>query len=231
MEQLYLWLNIGSIAVPFLCSFHPALAFYKKWRSLFPAILIMMLFFISWDILFTRSEIWGFNSKYFLNSTFLSLPIEEWLFFICIPFACIFTHYSLLHLIPSMSFTKKSTTAIKWLLIGLLTVLVLLFWDRWYTLINFSYAIVLLVLVGHFKSHLLQKYFATFLVMLIPFFIVNGVLTGSGIEQEVVWYNNQENMGIRMGTIPVEDSIYAFTMILTVLVWLEYFEGKFKKEV
>jgi lycopene cyclase domain-containing protein len=62
--------------------------------------------------------------------------------------------------------------------------------------------------------------------MLIPFFIVNGILTGSFIEDQVVWYNNDENLGIRIGTVPIEDSVYAFTMILTVLVLTNYFDKK-----
>jgi lycopene cyclase domain-containing protein len=65
--------------------------------------------------------------------------------------------------------------------------------------------------------------------MLIPFFIVNGILTGSFIDEPVVWYNNDENLGIRLFTIPVEDSVYAFTMILTVLVLTDYFHKKWSK--
>jgi lycopene cyclase domain-containing protein len=65
--------------------------------------------------------------------------------------------------------------------------------------------------------------------MLIPFFIVNGVLTGSWIENQVVWYNNAENLGLRMGTIPAEDSIYAYSMILMNLFLFEYFSLKYKK--
>jgi len=63
-------------------------------------------------------------------------------------------------------------------------------------------------------------------VMLIPFFIVNGILTGSFIENEVVWYNNSENLGVRLLTIPIEDTIYAFTLILTNLLLMEFLEKK-----
>ncbi len=30
---------------------------------LFPAIFIMMAFFISWDVIFTNNGIWGFNDQ------------------------------------------------------------------------------------------------------------------------------------------------------------------------
>ena len=105
--------------------------------------------------------------------------------------------------------------------------LIVLFYDRWYPLINYSFAVILIFLVLKYRKDLLQQYYLTFLVMLIPFFIVNGILTGSFIEEQIVWYDNTQNLGVRMFTIPVEDSMYAFTMILTPLVLTEYFEKRF----
>lgn len=227
MDSLYLWLNIGSLSIPFLYSFHPKLKLYKKWKYMFPSIVIMMLLFISWDIVFTANGYWGFNPDYLTGLYIVNLPIEEWMFFVCIPYACIFTHYALLHYFPNMQLSEKATQFITYFLIFVLLLLVILFYDRWYSLINFSYAIVLIGLMLAYKKALLQKFFLTFLVMLVPFFIVNGVLTGSFIEEQIVWYDNTQNMGIRMFTIPVEDSVYAFTMILTPLVLTEYFEKKF----
>jgi len=224
-----MWLNIGSISLPLLFSFHPKLQFYKRWKYLFPSIAIMMLLFISWDILFTKYEIWGFNSTYFLGITIIDLPIEEWLFFICIPFACVFTHYSLLYFFPQMELSTKTTSVVYVLFLTFLILLSFWFYDRWYTIVNFVYAILLLGLTYNFQQSVLRKYFLTFLVMLLPFFVVNGVLTGSFIEEPVVWYNNAENMGIRLFTIPSEDIVYAFTMILTCILLLEFFERKFKK--
>jgi lycopene cyclase domain-containing protein len=51
-------------------------------------------------------------------------------------------------------------------------------------------------------------------------------LTGSGIEGEVVWYNNQENLGARIFTIPIEDSAYAFSMLLFNLTVFKFFTKK-----
>jgi lycopene cyclase domain-containing protein len=56
--------------------------------------------------------------------------------------------------------------------------------------------------------------------------MVNGILTGSFIDEPVVLYNNDENLGIRLGTIPIEDIGYAFTMILMSLVMITKIEKK-----
>ena len=50
--------------------------------------------------------------------------------------------------------------------------------------------------------------------MLVPFFVVNSVLTGSWSEEAIVWYNDKENLGIRWGTIPLEDVGYGLLLML-----------------
>ena len=229
MNALYLWLNIGSISIPLLYSFHPKLQLYKKFHWLLLSLILTMGVFIPWDMIFTIKGVWGFNADYFLGVEILSLPFEEWLFFICIPFACVFTHYAVLLYFPNLKLKKVTTKAISISLVLILFVLALVNYDKWYTLVNFSLAIPLTWLVYKYNPQLLQHFLLTFLVMLIPFFIVNGVLTGSWIDNQVVWYNDAENLGIRMGTIPLEDSIYAYSMILMNLFFFEYLCSKFKK--
>ena len=229
MNTLYLWLNIGSIAVPLLYSFHPKLQLYKKFHWLLLSLMLTMGVFIPWDVIFTINGVWGFNSDYFFGVEILSLPFEEWLFFICIPFACVFTHYAVLLYFPNLKLKKVTTKVISISLVLILFALALVNYDKWYTLVNFSLAITLTWLVYKYNPQLLQHFLLTFLVMLIPFFIVNGVLTGSWIDNQVVWYNDAENLGIRMGTIPIEDSIYAYSMILMNLFFFEYLCSIFKK--
>ena len=52
------------------------------------------------------------------------------------------------------------------------------------------------------------------------------MLTGSFIEGEVVWYNNAENLGIRLGTIPIEDIAYAFNMLFMSILIIEKLKTK-----
>ncbi|MBT8302961.1 MAG: lycopene cyclase domain-containing protein [Bacteroidia bacterium] len=227
MNYLYLLLDLGSLSIPFLFSFHPKLKFYKKWKALFFAIPLTMLIFIPWDVIFTEQGFWGFNDTYFLNKRLLGLPIEEWLFFICIPYACVFTHYALLYYFPKIKLNDTVTKTLTFALIALFIIMIAINHDKWYTFINFSYAFIMLPIVFYFNNDLLKSYYVTFLVMLIPFFIVNGILTGSFIEDQVVWYSDSEIIGIRLFTIPIEDTVYAFTMILTNLVLVEYLQKKF----
>lgn len=69
------------------------------------------------------------------------------------------------------------------------------------------------------------KYYITYLCI-IPFFLVsNGLLTGSWIDEPIVWYNDLENMAQRIGTIPIEDSIYGFLLVMSNLLLFDFFRG------
>ena len=87
--------------------------------------------------------------------------------------------------------------------------------DKWYTAVTF---ILTATFVGYVqfvrKPKWMGRFYLGYFTCLIPFFIVNGLLTGSWIEEQVVWYDNSENLGFRLGTIPVEDSIYMLLMLL-----------------
>jgi lycopene cyclase domain-containing protein len=230
MKYLYLWLNLGSFIIPFLFSFHPKIQFYKKWRGFLIGVIVMMGIFIPWDIAFTNNGFWGFNEAYITGYKFLNLPIEEWLFFFCVPYACIFTHYAILALNKNFKFSERTVHIAYVLLLSTLIVTLWYAYDKWYTLLNFGYALIVLGLVFNLNRKSLQSFFATYLIILIPFFLVNGVLTGTGIDGQVVWYNNDENLGFRLLTIPVEDVIYNLGMLLTVFALTEYFSKKEKAE-
>ena len=59
---------------------------------------------------------------------------------------------------------------------------------------------------------------------MIPFLIVNGLLTGTYLDQPVVWYNNMENSSYRLLTIPYEDIFYGFDLLLINTIIYEHFK-------
>ncbi|MFW5916627.1 MAG: lycopene cyclase domain-containing protein, partial [Bacteroidota bacterium] len=93
MENIstYFIINIFTIIIPFIFSFDKKVAFYKSWPAFFPALFITALFFIAWDVIFTHYGVWGFNELHLQGISLAGLPVEEWLFFVTIPYAVVFT--------------------------------------------------------------------------------------------------------------------------------------------
>ena len=204
---LYLLLNIGAVSIPFLYSFEKKMRFIQHWKAVLLSLTIIASIFLVWDAIFTANGVWGFNPNYHLNMLLLGMPIEEWLFFFCIPYASIFIHYSLAYFKPTILLSEKATRFITLLFIVSLLPVTIIHSDKAYTLVNYTLLIFILAIGLRYGISILRRFYIAFLVILIPFFIVNGILTGTGIEAPVVWYNDAENLGIRLGTIPIEDCL------------------------
>jgi lycopene cyclase domain-containing protein len=219
---LYLALNLLSVSVPFILSFYSKAPFVKKWKYFWPATLITAFIFVVWDEVFTHMGVWGFNQRYVLGNYIADLPGEEILFFICIPYACVFTYEAVGHFLKDSYFLERHQHQIARLLAAALMIAGLLFIDRLYTSVTFiSLSIFLFFLEWKLKPNYLGRFFLTFIIILIPFFIVNGILTGSFIDEEVVWYDDAENLSVRIGTIPFEDIFYGMLMLLMNVVIFE----------
>jgi len=216
-NNLYFLLNASAISVPLIFSFYHKTEFWTTWKKLIPGLLIMDGIYIIWDIIFTYLGVWGFNDYYITGYHIFNLPMEEWLFFICIPYASLFIHYSMLKIFPYWKFSIMNTKIIFYLIIFALSVLIIINLGRLYTNCCFLITITLLSWVQMKRIELLQTFFLSYIFILIPFFIINGILTGTFIIDQVVWYNNEHNIGIRLGTIPFEDIFYGFTLLLGII--------------
>lgn len=229
-KYLYLIIDLAAVSLPFLFSFHPKANFSKKWKYLWPAILLPGVFFLIWDEWFTRMGIWGFNPEYLTGIYLYSLPIEEILFFICIPYACVFSYEAVGHFSKN-KFQRSTANKITPILILLFIIVGTINIQHWYTATT-SLLSALFLLYIHFKLKpaYLTQFYITYLFILIPFFIVNGILTGTGIEGQVVWYNDTENLGLRLGTIPVEDIFYGMLLILMNVTLFEWLQARDRKK-
>lgn len=203
--------------------------FIQYWKPYFTAILVVGLFFILWDSYFAYQNIWGFNDEYLVGFRILKLPIEEILFFILIPYSSIFIHYSLEYFFPKMVLGEKITNYITYFLFGVGFLLTVFNTDKLYTFVCLGIFTALLFLQIIFKWVYARKFYLSFIIIFIPFYFVNGALTGSYSDKPVVYYDNAENLGIRMGTIPVEDAFYCFALLYSIVVLFEYLKIRNKK--
>ena len=222
----YLLINFLTLFFPVILSFDKRVKFFRSWKFILPGLLITGLIFLIWDYLFTIYDVWSFNPDYIIGVYFLDLPLEEILFFITVPFACLFI-YECLNYYLKQDLLAGLSTAISavWLIFS--AVMLLLFYDRVYSLITFGLLLFLsgLILIRRNEHPYLSRFYFAFFVSLIPFYIVNGILTGI----PVVMYNDAENSGFRVGTIPFEDHFYSLSLLLMNVMFFENFRKKQRK--
>jgi lycopene cyclase domain-containing protein len=213
-KYYYLLINVLSILFPLLFSFEPRVTFISRWKGLLLGIGITAAVFIIWDAIFTRMGVWGFNARYLTGIEVMYLPVEEIMFFFTIPYACLFTYEAMNYYIKK-DILARTAYPFSILLSALLITLGIVFMEKWYTSVTFISAGIFLFLLAYLKKpRYLSRFFVGYAVCLIPFLIVNGILTGSFIPDEIVWYNNEENLSLRIFTIPVEDTVYMLLMLL-----------------
>lgn len=215
----YLLVDLGCLLVPLLFSFHASIRFDREWKFLALPALLTSLFFLSWDMVFTARGVWGFTPDYVLGIYIGNLPLEEILFFLCIPYACVFTYFCMHKLVPSLR-TKNFSTAT--LIAGVAFIIAgLLSWQRLYTITTFVFCGTALIVAWFMIREYLGVFFTAYLGVM-PFFLLsNGILTGTFLAEPVVWYNNHENLGVRLFTIPVEDVFYGMLLILMNVIGYE----------
>ncbi|MCB0820958.1 MAG: lycopene cyclase domain-containing protein [Bacteroidetes bacterium] len=220
---------LASLAYPLAQSFERRIRLYKKWKHMFPAMLITAGFFIIWDEFFTRIGVWSFNPQYVTGIYIGSLPLEEWLFFLVVPYACFFVYFVAEYFIKKDPFrtTNKVVSVIFTLA---LLVFAGLNYNRWYTATTCILPAILLIWLTFVKQvNYLGRFFTGYFISLIPFLIVNGILT----SKPVVEYNNLENSGLRivipgLSNIPVEDLAYCLLLLLLNVSLYERFSQRYK---
>ena len=228
--SLYFWILLGTISGPFLLSFDKKVHFYTGWKHLFPAMLVVAIAFIVWDEFFTQWGIWGFTDEYLQGIYLGNLPLEECLFFLLVPYACVFIYEVLRAYFPTVTLRAFSHYfAIVFTVAGL--TLGAVYSEQAYTasacLIS---ALLTIGIYFVFKVKWYGNFVFAFLVAIIPFLIVNGILTGGFTPEPVVWYNSDHNMGLRIFTIPAEDLFYNYCMLLPVVGIYEWLKARGNKK-
>lgn len=222
----YFYLHLFTFLPVFLLSFDRNVHYYRKWKYLLPAILPVGAFFILWDIFFTVRGVWGFNEDYLSGLQLLHLPVEEWLFFLTVPFACVFI-YECLNFYVARDWLAPLESWLTPVLIFVFLIVGFLYWGRLYTsttflLTGFFLLYHYLFLDGSYRS----RFYLAYLVSLLPFLLVNGVLTGGYTQEPVVIYNPQEYLGIRITSVPLDDAVYGFLLLMGTTTLFEFFRKK-----
>jgi lycopene cyclase domain-containing protein len=209
MQLEYLIFNIVIISGPILIGSFKQFYFLDRWRDTLISASIVAIPYIIWDTLVTDKH-WMFNSHYTLNFRLAHLPIEEWMFFLTVPSACLFTWEMILKRsdVSRIDFGKM----VRYMAFVLPIIGVWLFLGgKEYTGLVLIFIALAVFLDMYYATNLVyQKRFYLYLALIIVFTIIfNGYLTW----RPVVTYGESYQIGLRIFTIPIEDFGYGISLI------------------
>ncbi len=218
----YLFLIFFTIAGPIALSFDKKVAFYKNFKHFLISAGITSIIYICWDIFFTQNNIWKFNDVYILKYKFLLLPLEEYLFFLVVPYASLFIYECIKIYFPNLKFGGT----LPWIIILVFSILMLLSnLTKLYTVVTFGLLGAVIIFAYIWKTQIYKTIsnhlLVAWLVCLIPMSYVNGVLTG----KPILIYNDAENCTFRIGTIPLEDFFYHLLYMVIMIFIYEYIKS------
>ena len=217
--SLYLYINIAIIFFPLLLTFEKRIKYYSKIKNLTVAILLISYLFVAWDIFATFRGHWSFNPNYVLEIKFLGIPIEEVLFFITVPFSCLFAYEGIKYYFKDsklFSINKLIPNSIGILFLALAFVSI----GGEYTTLALASMGFTIIFISNFMIELFfSKLFWIYIAFtILVFLIFNYLLTSI----PVVEYSSLAIIGFRVITIPIEDFMFNFSMLtlyLAVYLW------------
>ncbi len=218
-KYVYGVIPIVAALAPLVLSFDERVHFIQYWIPYVISVVVVGLIYLVWDVLAVRKGHWRFNDEYVGRRRFFDLPLGEYLFFVCIPYACLFLYeVGVAYLGNAQLFPWKGWWS--WIVGGMFLVGCWLVRDKGYTVLALFSAAVFFVLQGVFVPQLLgQTGFLFFLSLsTLGFLVVDGLYT----SLPTIFYNPEANTRLRVFTIPIEDFVYNISHLgLVLLVYLQ----------
>jgi len=226
----YILLDFIIILFPIIFTFTWKFKYYKYFKPLAASILIVGISYIFWDYLVTARGDWWFNKEFLIGIEIFGLPIEEILFFVVVPFACIFIYENLEFFIKD-----KKIPFNRWfylIIAAIFFVVGILFRHQDYTILAmFSCSLFFILAPTLYPKILESRNFWLYIILsFVPFIIFNYLLTSQVIvyySPEAIWGGTVEQLWFgRFITIPFEDFFYNFSMLSFYLMVYVYFKER-----
>lgn len=216
MKYEYLIFNLIVLSGPIFFGLQKKFYFFNYWKEALISIVIAAIPFLIWDVQVTGKH-WFFAEEYVLSFNIINLPFEEILFFISVPFACLFTWQMIKKFSKNINDDKRITKnqnhiltliVIVFMIIGIITMQTP---KEYTTLASLFFASSILIDKRFGANIFLKKYFGYYMLLVTIFTLIfNGYLTW----RPVVTYNPIYQLDFRIFTIPIEDFFFGFALII-----------------
>ena len=225
----YLIIDLMTFGGPLFISIIGKVKYLKNYKSFIPAIVIVAIHYIIWDMLVTGLD-WHFNPLYVLSIRIVDLPLEEVMFFFVVPFAMLFVYEYIRYYVKEKTISERMAYYVFIPIFAISTVITIFSYDIQYLFLAMISVDILFLaeIITKFEMFRTRNYWIYMLMGLIAFLIVNYFLT----SLPVVEYYHSKILSTsywngRITTIPLEDFIYNFALLSFYLFFYNIFNKKF----
>jgi lycopene cyclase domain-containing protein len=212
----YVLIDILIAAAPLSLSFDKRVRYVLRWPAVLITSIIVAVPYVAWDSFMTIRRAWEFSPRFAGNFRLLWLPPGELLFFLVVPFSCIFIFEVVSSYLPRK---VARPWQLPWISAGVLLALsAFLFPGRLYTQAVAIASGAFLALSAIVSPSMLasRSFWLALGACYVPFLAANGILTAL----PVVTYSSWAILGPRAVSIPLEDFFYNFSYLgFTFLVY------------
>jgi len=222
MGYTYILIDLGLLIFSGLLFSLKDLNFAKNSKFLILSVLINVFVFSVPTEFLTQLKVIVFNPPYLTGLTLWELPAEELLLYFLLPGAGLAV-YSFLNARYPDNKAEKYSLAVSNIMLGVCIAMLYFGHQKLYTVFTFALLMAFLVFIEYVgKIRFMYRFYRAYLVSLIPFYIVYGVLT----SVPVVQYNSAETLNFNLFHIPFESHFYFMAMLLLSVYLFELFKSR-----
>lgn len=222
MNYTYLFVDLGLLLFAVILFSGKQLNFANQSKFIILAILINVFAFSVPTEFLTQLKVIVFNPPYLSGMTLWELPVEELLLSMLLPL-CGLAIYLVLNLRFPDNNLEKYSLALSNMMLGLCIAMLYFGHQKLFTVFTFSILLVFLLYVEYInKIRFMYKFYRAFLVSLILFYIVYGLLTSIPVIQ----YTTEETLNFNLSHIPFESHFYFMSMLLLSIYLFELFKSR-----
>jgi len=222
MNYTYLLVNLGLLLFSVLVFSNKKLNFAGQSKFIILAVLINVFAFSVPTEFLTQLKVIVFNPPYLSGMTLWELPIEELLLSLLLP-VCGLAVYLFLNIHFPDNSMEKYSLALSNIMLGVCIAMLYFGHQKLFTLFTFSILLVFLLYIEYVsKIRFMYRFYRAFLLSLILFYIVYGILTSIPVIQ----YTTEETLNFNLAHIPFESHFYFMSMLLLSIYLFELFKSR-----
>lgn len=222
MNYTYLLVNLGLLLFSGLVFSNRQINFAGQSKFIILAVLINVFAFSVPTEFLTQLKVIVFNPPYLSGMTLWELPIEELLLSLLLPFSGI-AIYLFMNMRYKDNSLEKYSLALSNMMLGVCIAMLYFGHQKLYTLFTFSILLVFLLYIEYVnRIRFMYKFYRAFLVSLLLFYTVYGILTSIPVIQ----YTTEETLNFNFSHIPFESHFYYMSMLLLSVYLYELFKSR-----